>query len=360
MWVHIGCTYLVLGVVESLVLSPQGHRGIEVDKHATTPVELFKFMNKRSGLYLVAGLHSASCNAQGISGLAAHCPLDASDEGFLWSFGSDGRITNKKTGESLYTRSGDRKARLAEYESGAVGFGWSITGDKRIKNLQFDTYLCASSWGENTRDTNVVALAWTEENQKDYDPLSGFEWEPMSETNCDPNGLVGKWENTTFETEQRVTLGVGNPAHTISARIFWPDVEPTLRSWILNVGQSGKGAHHWLWNPTGHRYGPVTQIGVWSGGQGTQYQQALPTTSIRLTVTADGNSIKIYEDGTLKGTLVGGAKFDFSSADQVVDVGKDDYGSGADDIGFPGGLVEGLCIWNRELSATEISSMSSQ
>lgn len=143
--------------------------------------ELFKFQNKESGLYLVGGRHGASCNVRAKSYDVAHCPLDdPSDEGFLWSLGDDGRITNKKTGQSLYEQGASRKVRLADYVAGDAGFKWRVLENKKIKNVGSNKFLCGGSWGENTRDTTVAVL--DEGDNKEYGGNVGFEWEPTRES----------------------------------------------------------------------------------------------------------------------------------------------------------------------------------
>jgi len=91
----------------------------------------------------------------------------------------------------------------------------------------------------------------------------------------------------THETKTDKSLGFrleGAP-HTILVKLRLPDARKFLtgsamgRQWILNVGQDGQGAHHWLYDP---KSGGV-QFGVWSGQQITDGGL----------LTAQGNALQV-------------------------------------------------------------------
>merc|ERR1719188_939118 len=74
------------------------------------------------------------------------------------------------------------------------------------------------------------------------------------------------------------------------------------RQWLFNIGQSGTGAEHWLWNA--HKNTFNVQFGAWNGAQiGT----ADLSTAQTLATTFDGNtrSYKLYLNGNLIATKEG-------------------------------------------------------
>ena len=55
-------------------------------------------------------------------------------------------------------------------------------------------------------------------------------------------------------------------SHSIHVVLSMPAHESNnKRQWILNLGQEGQKAEHWLWSPTGHTHGDI-QFGGWSWG----------------------------------------------------------------------------------------------
>jgi len=89
-----------------------------------------------------------------------------------------------------------------------------------------------------------------------------------------------------------IGMVLGNHAHTTQVRLSFPDSAPTVRQWILNLGQPTTGAQTWLWHSdlTG-------EIGKWNGIAPTGDLDISMCTY--LTTTSSGSVFKVYCDGTL-------------------------------------------------------------
>merc|ERR1719384_1691356 len=68
----------------------------------------------------------------------------------------------------------------------------------------------------------------------------------------------------------------------------------SVRQWLLNVGQEGRGAHHWIWNRN-----DFIQFGTWGGAAagGRQIGQAPMTTAKSLATVWDGTTYELYLNG---------------------------------------------------------------
>ena len=139
------------------------------------------------------------------------------------------------------------------------------------------------------------------------------------------------------------SLGTGNTPHTIAT---WLRIDslPQIRAWLLLLGNEGTGAHHWLLNSNG-----VSQLGSWNGNQA---QPTLPTGIWKhITLTFDGATLKAYIDGSLVTTTAAS----FNLAGLPLTAASQHVGENA----FKGALDE-LRIYNRALSASEVSTLATQ
>jgi hypothetical protein len=139
-----------------------------------------------------------------------------------------------------------------------------------------------------------------------------------------------------------VVPGIGlsgqTPAHTIAA---WINVKayPQRRSWILLLGQSGGGAHHWLLKPDG-----AMQLGVWTGAQ---FQPAIQKgTWTHVALVYDGQNLSCYVNGVAQGQ---GQPAQFNLASKDLALAKAAMG----ELDLSGRLA-GVRIYNRALTADEI------
>jgi hypothetical protein len=105
----------------------------------------------------------------------------------------------------------------------------------------------------------------------------------------------------------------GNASHTLFVKCTLSNPDPPSREWILNLGQVGQYAHHWLYNPLQGGDGYI-QFGAWSGVYATRklIQGAGAEASILSTYNAQSGVYKLFVNGRLHQQLEG-AKFDFQT-----------------------------------------------
>jgi len=166
------------------------------------------------------------------------------------------------------------------------------------------------------------------------------------------HGLVGEWRDMHGTRVGPIHLEPGNTPHSISALITWPEQAdfPLTRSWILNLGHYGTGAHHWLWNPSRRPYPQEAQIGAWCGVQAQRPLPAEPGKQTIMVTTFDGASLKVYFDGALHDEVSAQFRFSRASLDCQVAIAPRPCGN---ESAFPGTVHE-VVIWNRALSEDEV------
>merc|ERR1711953_1546773 len=129
-----------------------------------------------------------------------------------------------------------------------------------------------------------------------------------------------------------------NSPHTIQVRLSFPNNVPTVREWILNLGQRNTGSHHWIWQTPSSGN---SQIGKWGGPQisndisGCTY----------LTTTFSGSVLKLYCDGIFMAQK--NAQFSINSARLSI-------GTIGFDADFAGCISE-VSIFKYEKSADQIA-----
>ncbi|HTI70665.1 MAG TPA: LamG-like jellyroll fold domain-containing protein, partial [Candidatus Limnocylindria bacterium] len=135
----------------------------------------------------------------------------------------------------------------------------------------------------------------------------------------------------------------GNTPHTIEA---WVRIDslPSGEAWILSLGNSGGGGHYWTVDSGGNAY-----FGA-SGGGSAVTINLFPGIWQHLAVTFDGSTLAAYLNGSL-----------FSSQSVVFDLKgftmPFTLGASPDNSGFFDGMVDEASIYNRALSASEISAI---
>jgi len=136
-----------------------------------------------------------------------------------------------------------------------------------------------------------------------------------------------------------IGMVLGNHPHTIQVRLSFPDTVPSVRQWILNLGQKTTGAHLWIWNSiTGG-----AQIGEWAVFA-EQIKQVDISVCTYLTTTFSGSILKLY----CNGALLAQRNADFSINSPMLSIGT----VGADHD-FAGCISE-VSIFSHEKNAEEV------
>jgi len=132
---------------------------------------------------------------------------------------------------------------------------------------------------------------------------------------------------------------LGSTPHTIHTRLYFPDAEPADRQWILNLGQAGNGAEHWLWHDNKH-----IQFGVWGV---IAINDAEITQCTYLSTTYSGTTLKLYCDGI----FIAERDMKFRIKSSSLNIGKGGY-AGQEDFK---GCVSEVAIYSYEKSAAEVA-----
>jgi len=154
-------------------------------------------------------------------------------------------------------------------------------------------------------------------------------------------------------------------SHSVHMELTMPaydDVDDEdVRQWILNVGQEGSKAQHWLWSPTGQfgtsKHGDI-QFGPWNQpGQIKDFFQKgakellAEASSLTTTYNADTGAYNLYMNKVLvAGTNVQRSTFQFTSNQLLVALKPRQFGR--HEVNFKG-CVHAVEIWSRELPAAE-------
>merc|ERR1711992_446165 len=138
-------------------------------------------------------------------------------------------------------------------------------------------------------------------------------------------------------------MGVlGNNPHTIQVRVTFPDSAPTVRQWIVNLGQKDMGANHWIWHAD-----LSSQIGYW-GETEKQVGNVDISSCTYLTTTFSGSILKLYCDGT----FLAQRNTDFDIRTPELSIGT---------IGFDhdfAGCISDVSIFGYEKTPEEVAQQS--
>jgi len=162
------------------------------------------------------------------------------------------------------------------------------------------------------------------------------------------DGLIFELSDESCIVDGNLDVGevLGNSAHTIHVELDMPVSFEGARQWILNLGQEGKGANHWIWNERGD---DGVQFGRW-GSKSSQVRDAHINSCKFLTTTYGDGELNVYCNGVLIASKP--ASFNIKSSKLAV-ASNERYESGKGD--FKGCVTE-VKVWNRELTALEVSS----
>lgn len=135
-------------------------------------------------------------------------------------------------------------------------------------------------------------------------------------------------------------------AHTIHIEVVMPADHVGARQWILNLGQEGNGAHHWLWNSNDE-----IQFGVWDSNRQITGKDIRSCSS--LTTTYGDGELKLYCNGNLIGSLDCGQDCFFNINESKLAIAVASY----QEQNFKG-CVKKVKVWNRKLSGNEVNQLS--
>ncbi len=156
----------------------------------------------------------------------------------------------------------------------------------------------------------------------------------------DPDCLTFDGSSSFVSNAALTNFSTGNTPHTTAAWVY-VNALPSVRAWILLLGNAGPGAEHWLIDSGG-----ACQFGVWGGTQAT-------TTLItgawhHIAVTFDGTTLTGYLDGS----PIGGGAATYAFAGVPLTVAQAHNGEN-----FFNGRVDDLRLYSRALDAMEVAAL---
>ena len=109
--------------------------------------------------------------------------------------------------------------------------------------------------------------------------------EALGDADFDETSDDCRWESTLDGDD------LGSSSHSTIMKIDWTDATYSgSREWLLNLGQTGTGAEHWLWSG-----GSDIQIGVYNGGdEGNQIDSYDISSCTYLATTYDSSSYEYF------------------------------------------------------------------
>jgi len=145
---------------------------------------------------------------------------------------------------------------------------------------------------------------------------------------------------------------LGGESHSVVMALDFTDSKENAhkRQWILNIGQQGTGAEHWLWHPAS---GGI-QMGMWNGPQigGVDISKAKHT--LATVYDASSKTYSLYIDGKLAKTR---GDFTLNIKNSVLSAGdKQGYHNEAN---F-NGCVSGVDLYYSALTAEQVHAASAK
>jgi len=145
-------------------------------------------------------------------------------------------------------------------------------------------------------------------------------------------------------------------SHSVVMFLEFKDSAATAkkRQWIFNLGQEGKMAHHWLYNPNpvqSANHGHI-QFGTWgpvAGGGQIKEGRIQGATTLATTYDGDTKTYSLYIDGVLSSSQ----HFDLDIRSGAMLIG--DRGHVASNINFEG-CVKGVDVYRTALSASQVQA----
>jgi hypothetical protein len=189
----------------------------------------------------------------------------------------------------------------------------------------------------------------------DSDPFTFCASSAVTSQSQGPELLVADYMSRP--TEQRCAIyqdelpgaPLGTGSHSVVMAVEFNDATTAAarRQWILNIGQDGTGAEHWLYNA--HAGINRIQFGAWNGHQ---IGEAEIHSAQTLATTYDGTSktYSLYVDGNLADTKT--VHLDIKSGKMLV--GDSQHGN---DLDFQG-CVRGVDVYRQVLSSEQVALAS--
>jgi len=146
------------------------------------------------------------------------------------------------------------------------------------------------------------------------------------------------------------TLGGGS--HSVVMALDFTDSKENAhkRQWILNIGQQGTGAEHWLWHPAS---GGI-QMGMWNGPQISGVDISKAKHTLATVYDASSKTYSLYVDGKLAKTI---RNFTLNIKNSVLSAGdKQGYHNEAN---F-NGCVSGVDLYYSALTAEQVHAASAK
>jgi hypothetical protein len=159
-------------------------------------------------------------------------------------------------------------------------------------------------------------------------------------------------------------------SHSIHVVLSMPAHESVAgnnkRQWILNLGQEGQKAEHWLWSPTG-QFGSSThgdiQFGGWSwgnqitsfNGESATKQRITEAKSLTTTYNAATGTYRLYMNQKLVAST-NTPNFQLSTNTLNVAMLPKSFTPGGAEVAFTG-CVHSVELWHTELSAEDVLNL---
>jgi len=201
--------------------------------------------------------------------------------------------------------------------------------DWRFNIEEIDNANCASTW-----EYEVKGVILDESTQvAPVIPKADYESRPPT----------GKCVYT--DTLPGANLAKG--AHTVIMNLAFKNAAYNKRQWVLNLGQAGTGANHWLWNNDAR-----IQFGPWNGGR-SQIKQGDISKAKTLATVFDGAKYSLYIDGNLVETRDASRTLSITSG--AMAVGTDTAYRHEDPFA---GCIYGVNIYRKALTAIQVKVAS--
>merc|ERR1712129_563636 len=143
------------------------------------------------------------------------------------------------------------------------------------------------------------------------------------------------------------TLGGGS--HSVVMALDFTDSKENAhkRQWILNIGQQGTGAEHWLWHPASG----AIQFGVWNGPQISGVDVSRANHTLATVYDAPSKTYALFIDGKLAKPR---SNVTFNIETSVLAAGdKQNFHS---DANF-NGCISGVDVYSYALTATQVQAV---
>jgi len=142
---------------------------------------------------------------------------------------------------------------------------------------------------------------------------------------------------------------LGGESHSVVMALDFTDSKANAhqRQWILNIGQQGTGAEHWLYTPASG----AIQFGVWNGPQISGVDVSRANHTLATVYDAPSKTYALFIDGKLAKTR---SNVTFNIETSVLAAGdKQNFHS---DANF-NGCISGVDVYSYALTATQVQAV---